>query len=194
MGRLDGKVAVVLGAAAKDNMGQVMARRFAAEGASLVVGGRQADTLAALAGELRGKHALCDITRKADVEALATEYMALFSEGKYDAIRLIFMSFESMSRQKPVVLQLLPLQKPETDASKKVANVEYDFSPEPAKLLAELLPVKECTKVMLDAPRAVAQGFYQFHGQQQRSVRSLPLRQLRGGGDRRPHRRWRQGF
>jgi len=71
MGRLDGKVAVVLGAAAKDNMGQVMARRFAAEGASVVVGGRQADTLAALAGELRGKHALCDITRKTDVEALA---------------------------------------------------------------------------------------------------------------------------
>ena len=50
MGRLDGKVAVVLGAAAKDNMGQVMARRFAAEGASVVVGGRQADTLAALGG------------------------------------------------------------------------------------------------------------------------------------------------
>jgi NADP-dependent 3-hydroxy acid dehydrogenase YdfG len=36
-----------------------------------VVGGRQADTLAALAAELRGKHALCDITKKADVEALA---------------------------------------------------------------------------------------------------------------------------
>src|SRR6478609_9385504 len=71
MGRLDGKVAVVLGAAAKDNMGQVMARRFAAEGASVVVGGRQADTLAALAAELHGKHALCDITQKADVEALA---------------------------------------------------------------------------------------------------------------------------
>jgi NAD(P)-dependent dehydrogenase (short-subunit alcohol dehydrogenase family) len=71
MGRLDGKVAVVLGAAAKDNMGQVIARRFADEGASVVVGGRQGDALATLAAELRGKHALCDITNKADVETLA---------------------------------------------------------------------------------------------------------------------------
>ena len=82
MGRLDGKVAVVLGAAAKDNMGQVMARRFAAEGASVVVGGRQADTLAALAAELRGKHALCDITQKADVEALAK--VAIDTYGRVD--------------------------------------------------------------------------------------------------------------
>src|SRR5688572_16269594 len=71
MGRLDGKVAVVLGAAARDNMGQVIARRFAAEGATVVVAGRQGDALAALAAELRGKHALCDITKKADVETLA---------------------------------------------------------------------------------------------------------------------------
>ena len=82
MGRLDGKVAVVLGAAAKDNMGQVMARRFAAEGASVVVGGRQADTLAALAAELHGKHALCDITQKADVEALAK--VAIDTYGRVD--------------------------------------------------------------------------------------------------------------
>jgi NAD(P)-dependent dehydrogenase (short-subunit alcohol dehydrogenase family) len=71
MGRLDGKVAVVLGAAAKDNMGQVIARRFAAEGASVVVGGRHGDPLQALAAELHGMHAVCDITKKADVEALA---------------------------------------------------------------------------------------------------------------------------
>jgi len=71
MGRLDGKVAVVLGAAAKDNMGQVIARRLASEGARLVVGGRHPDTLAALAAELGGKHAICDITKKSDVDAIA---------------------------------------------------------------------------------------------------------------------------
>jgi NAD(P)-dependent dehydrogenase (short-subunit alcohol dehydrogenase family) len=71
MGRLDGKVAVVLGAAARDNMGQVIARRFAAEGARVVVGGRHSDALEALAGELGGRHALCDITKKTDVDAIA---------------------------------------------------------------------------------------------------------------------------
>ena len=71
MGRLDGKVAVVLGAAAKDNMGQAIARRFASEGARVVVGGRHGDVLEAFAREIDGRHAICDITKKAEVEALA---------------------------------------------------------------------------------------------------------------------------
>ena len=49
MARLEGKVAVVLGAAAKDNMGQDIARPLAREGARLVVCGRHADTLTAVA-------------------------------------------------------------------------------------------------------------------------------------------------
>jgi 2-hydroxycyclohexanecarboxyl-CoA dehydrogenase len=71
MNQLQGKVAVILGAAAKDNMGQCIARRFAAEGARVVVAGRDAAALKALAAELGGVAATCDITRKADLEALA---------------------------------------------------------------------------------------------------------------------------
>jgi NAD(P)-dependent dehydrogenase (short-subunit alcohol dehydrogenase family) len=70
MGRLEGKVAVVLGAAAPNNMGQVVARRFAAEGAKVVVGGRHEAPLAALAGELDGKFHLCDITKKDELAEL----------------------------------------------------------------------------------------------------------------------------
>jgi NAD(P)-dependent dehydrogenase (short-subunit alcohol dehydrogenase family) len=70
MARLDGKVAVILGAAAPDNMGQVMARLFAREGAQVVVGGRHEDELRKIAAEVGGRYALCDITVKADVERL----------------------------------------------------------------------------------------------------------------------------
>ena len=42
-GKLNGKVSLILGAAGKDNMGQVMARRFAQEGAKIVVAGRKED-------------------------------------------------------------------------------------------------------------------------------------------------------
>jgi len=73
MGRLDGKVAVVLGAAGRDNMGQVIARRFHAEGAAVVVAGRHRDALDPLAEELGGLALTCDITRRADVEALARD-------------------------------------------------------------------------------------------------------------------------
>src|SRR5262245_30825477 len=71
MGRLEDKVAVILGAAGEGNMGQTIARRFAREGARVVVAGRQAPSLQALASEIGGLHAVCDITRKAEVEALA---------------------------------------------------------------------------------------------------------------------------
>jgi 2-hydroxycyclohexanecarboxyl-CoA dehydrogenase len=71
MGRINGKVAVVLGAAGEGNMGQVIARRFAAEGARIVVAGRNEAGLAALATELGGLYCVCDITRSDHVAALA---------------------------------------------------------------------------------------------------------------------------
>lgn len=71
MSRLAGKVAVILGASGQGNMAQAMARCFAAEGAHVVVAGRREEPLVALAAEIGGEHCLCDITRKAEVEALA---------------------------------------------------------------------------------------------------------------------------
>ena len=71
MGRLEGKGAVVLGAAGRDNMGQVIARRFAEEGATVLVAGRKQDELARFASEIGGHWAQCDITRRNDVFALA---------------------------------------------------------------------------------------------------------------------------
>ena len=71
MSTLENKVAVIIGAAGQDNMGQVMARRFVAEGATVVVAGRHEEPLRALATEIGGDHQLCDITQKAAVEALA---------------------------------------------------------------------------------------------------------------------------
>jgi len=71
MGRIEGKAAVILGAAGAGNMGQVIARRFVDEGARVVVAGRNQDSLRALAAELKAEHCVCDITRSNDVSALA---------------------------------------------------------------------------------------------------------------------------
>jgi NAD(P)-dependent dehydrogenase (short-subunit alcohol dehydrogenase family) len=79
MGRIEGKVAVVLGAAGTDNMGQVIARRFAQEGARILLAGRQEAPLRALARELGGEYCLCDITRSADTAALADFAIARFA-------------------------------------------------------------------------------------------------------------------
>jgi 2-hydroxycyclohexanecarboxyl-CoA dehydrogenase len=71
MARLEGKVAVVMGATRAGNMGQAIARRFAQEGAKLVVSGRGADGLTAFAAEIGALAHPCDIRRKDEVEALA---------------------------------------------------------------------------------------------------------------------------
>ncbi len=70
MGRLDGKIASIIGAAGEGNMGQVIARRFAQEGAKVVVSGRHEGPLRQLAEEIGGDWVLCDLCDKRSVDAL----------------------------------------------------------------------------------------------------------------------------
>ena len=78
MGKLTGKTAVVLGAATENNMGQVIARLFASEGAKVMIAGRNENALSALAQEIGGNHALCDITNHNEVSALAEKSLGDF--------------------------------------------------------------------------------------------------------------------
>lgn len=78
VGRLAGKCAIVLGAGAEGNMGQAIARRYAAEGARVVVGGRTMEGLVGLADELGGLAIACDIRSRASIEALAQGAIAAF--------------------------------------------------------------------------------------------------------------------
>ena len=70
MGRLTGKIISVVGAASTGNMGQVIARRCAAEGAHVVVSGRHEAPLAALAAEIGGSFSMCDFTNRASIDAM----------------------------------------------------------------------------------------------------------------------------
>jgi NAD(P)-dependent dehydrogenase (short-subunit alcohol dehydrogenase family) len=71
MTRLKDKVAIVLGASKPENMGQVVARRFAAEGARVIVSGRERGELERFATTIAAVAAPCDITKKQDLERLA---------------------------------------------------------------------------------------------------------------------------
>jgi len=76
-----------------------------------------------------------------DVDRLADAYMESFSAGKYDAVKVIYMSFESASRQRPVTQQLLPLEDPTAGGAKAQGPIaDYEYSPDATSLLAELLP------------------------------------------------------
>lgn len=73
MEMLDGKVALVLGAGTAHNMGQSIAARFASEGASVMVAGRDASELARFARSIGGAFQTCDITSEADLTALVAQ-------------------------------------------------------------------------------------------------------------------------
>lgn len=71
MGRLSGKVAIILGASDPRSMGAATARRFAAEGAKLVLAARREAAVQAVAADLGATAIACDVTDEAQLEALA---------------------------------------------------------------------------------------------------------------------------
>lgn len=76
-----------------------------------------------------------------DVERLAKAYMDRFTSGEVSAVRVVYMRYFSAGRQRPEVLQLLPL-KPPAAAEGQAAGprAQYEFSPAADELLSDLLP------------------------------------------------------
>lgn len=75
---------VVMVTGAGGNVGSAVARRFAAEGAKLVLVGRKADELQALVDELGGMPGVADVTDPASVDALVKQVEA--SYGRIDVL------------------------------------------------------------------------------------------------------------
>lgn len=83
---------------------------------------------------------LADEVRYAEIEPIANTLMEQFIRGEIGAVYVAYVAFESASRQTPTVVQLLPLAPPPVAGDAAAKAVEYEFSPEPAELLAALLP------------------------------------------------------
>lgn len=84
-----------------------------------------------------------------DVLAIAERYIEAFEAGAYDAVKVVYMRFISNSRQTPTMMTLLPLEPPEADeaAAGGESEVVYEFSPDPERILAQLLPVTVKTRL-----------------------------------------------
>ncbi len=88
------------------------------------------------------KHTIGDKPNYTEIERLADRYIAQFSEGKYDAVRVAYMQFITNSRQVPHVMQILPLKPEKVKAVETpVADALYDFSPSSEEILDDLLPL-----------------------------------------------------
>jgi F-type H+-transporting ATPase subunit gamma len=90
-----------------------------------------------------------------EVEKIANRYIADYGAGRIDRVDVAYMKFLSASRQAPVVETLLPLSSvPGAGAAPAKTQVEYEFIPDAAGILEEILPVSfkvRLFKCLLDA-------------------------------------------
>jgi F-type H+-transporting ATPase subunit gamma len=81
-----------------------------------------------------------DRPRFEQVEPIANALIDRFTRGEIASAHVAYMKFLSAGQQRPVVVQLLPLQPEVKAGQEKAKSVEYEFSPDPQQLLDELLP------------------------------------------------------
>jgi F-type H+-transporting ATPase subunit gamma len=79
-----------------------------------------------------------------EVDVIASRYLAEYESGQLDRLDVVYMKFESISRQRVAIETLLPLgslgagapQEEETSG----AQSQYEFLPSPASILEEVVP------------------------------------------------------
>jgi len=84
------------------------------------------------------------------VDVVASRYIDLFVSGQIDQVQVVYTKFTSISKQAAVVETLLPLSSVATETRQRGATpdvpaatttrVEYEFLPEAAGILEELVP------------------------------------------------------
>ena len=91
----------------------------------------------------------------AEVDVLATRYLADFMAGALDRLDVAYTKFESASRQQAVVETLLPLGGLEgADEESAAGETQYEFLPSAASILDEVVPMSfrvKLFKCFLDA-------------------------------------------
>jgi F-type H+-transporting ATPase subunit gamma len=89
----------------------------------------------------------------ARVSDMAERFMQMYLNNEVQRVDIVYMRFVSVGVQRPTVAQLLPIQPeaPEEGAAEPDAasttTTEFEYSPEPATLLAHLIP--EAVKIRL---------------------------------------------
>jgi F-type H+-transporting ATPase subunit gamma len=100
-------------------------------------------------------------------EEIAREYQDRYLSGEVDAVFLAYNEFKSAISQKPVVVQLLPIQ---TTAEAEASGPTVDFKYEPSReaLLADLLP----RHVGMQVWRALLESAASEHGARMSAMES----------------------
>ena len=88
---------------------------------------------------------LSEVKRLGYVNAqdIANGVLSRFDEGEFDVATIFYSEFESVISQKPTALQVIPAKLPEGEGDATV----FDYEPDEAVILAELLPRGVATQI-----------------------------------------------
>lgn len=107
----------------------------------VTVGRKGQDFLARRGRSLLGTFTgIIDRVRYDDVIPIARVIMDSFVNGQIDRALLVYPRFVSTLAQRPEVVQLLPIERPESGEADRREHLDYIFEPDPQSILEELLP------------------------------------------------------
>ena len=92
--------------------------------------------------EVSEKYEVGDKPAFEQVSEMADQFMTSFSAHEFDAVHVVYMKFETNSRQTPEIMQLLPLEPSAQESGSKdeTGKISYEFTPGEDELLNDLLP------------------------------------------------------
>jgi len=85
-----------------------------------------------------------------DAERIAQRILSLFADGQFDVATLFFSRFRSVISQIPTALQIIPAQIPKeaTSTQASLGGAVYEYEPDEADILTDLLPLNIATQIL----------------------------------------------
>ncbi len=123
----------------------------------LAIGKKGKDTLSKEHTVIEDNSAIFDDLTFANVAKIAEKLMALYADGTYDKIELIYNRFKNAATQITTVEQFLPIEPLADDI---VVNSDYIFEPSKEEIVSDLIPKSLKTQLY----KAIRDSFASEHG------------------------------
>ncbi|SHF54326.1 F-type H+-transporting ATPase subunit gamma [Kaistia soli DSM 19436] len=76
----------------------------------------------------------------ANADAIARKVLSLYADGQFDVATIFYSKFRSVIQQIPTAQQLIPAQVPTNDNAAPTTAAIYEYEPDEATILEDLLP------------------------------------------------------
>ncbi|EKF18761.1 F0F1 ATP synthase subunit gamma [Nitratireductor pacificus] len=75
-----------------------------------------------------------------NAHGIARQVIGLFEKGEFDVCTLFYSEFQSVMSQVPTAQQIIPAAVPASDEAAQASDAAYEYEPEAAAILADLIP------------------------------------------------------